>query len=97
MQETLPISPRDYIRKFHFDSVTFSADYLRYLIVAYGPDGMMAGTDGPTPIGQRGLAKFIGEACDGDTASAEKILWRNAARFFDLDDVMVAHAAAVAA
>ena len=47
-----------------------------------------------TLIGQRGLEKFIGEACEGDPVAVEKILWRNAARFFELDDVVAAHAAA---
>jgi aminocarboxymuconate-semialdehyde decarboxylase len=84
MQTAVKTSPKDYVRRFYFDTVTFSADYLSYLLKAFGADGMMAGTDGPTPIGQRGLEKFVMEACDGDVAVAEKILWRNAERFFDL-------------
>lgn len=94
MRTSVAISPRDYVRKFYFDSVTFSADYLRYLLRAFGVEGMMAGSDGPTPIGQRGLAAFVNEACDGDQDKAEKILWRNAVRFFGLDDIVSAYRAA---
>lgn len=97
MQETVAMSPRDYVKRFWFDTVTFSVDYLTYLIRAYGADTMMAGTDGPTPIGQRGLTRFVIDACDNDTDAAEKILWRNATRFFDLDAVMAVHARPVAA
>jgi len=96
MQEAVAISPRDYVRKFYFDSVTFSTDYLGYLLKAFGADGMMAGSDGPTPIGQRGLAAFVGEACNGDKKIAEKVLWRNATRFLDLESVMSAHGATAA-
>lgn len=88
MQQAVATAPSDYVRRFFFDSVTFGADYLRYLIGAYGSDGMMAGSDGPTPIGQRDLAGFIGRACDGDMRMMEKLSWRNAARFLNLDDMV---------
>jgi aminocarboxymuconate-semialdehyde decarboxylase len=97
LQKLVKIPPRDYIKKFHFDTVTFSADYLAFLVKVFGADVLMAGTDGPTLIGQRGLERFIGEACEGDPVASEKILWRNAARFFELDDVVAANAAAAAA
>jgi aminocarboxymuconate-semialdehyde decarboxylase len=79
-----PISPVDYVRRFFFDTVVFSQKYLTYLIAAYGPDGLVAGSDGPTAIGQTGLDAFVrGAAPDDETA--EKILWRNAVRFLKLD------------
>ena len=92
MQAACPVSPREYVRRFFFDSVTFGAEYLAYLLKAYGTDGMMAGSDGPTPIGQRGLQRFVLQACDGDAALAETILWRNAARFLDLPDALLPEA-----
>lgn len=84
LQKAVAISPRDYVRRFYFDTVTFSVPYLTYLIEAFGADALMAGTDGPTPIGQTGLEEFITRACRGDMIVAEKILWRNAARFLGL-------------
>ena len=87
LQKAVSISPRDYVRRFYFDTVTFSVPYLTYLIEAFGPDALMAGTDGPTAIGQTGLEGFVTKACGGDKAVAEKILWRNAARFLGLHQV----------
>lgn len=84
LQTTGGLSPADYVRRFYFDTVVFSRDYLTYLIKAYGPDGLVAGSDGPTAIGQTGLDAFIRSAAPDDE-TAEKILWRNAARFLKLD------------
>ncbi len=94
MQRAVATSPSDYVKRFYFDSVTFGADYLRYLIGAFGADGFMAGSDGPTPIGQRGLHDFVTSATGGDAAATEKILWRNAARFFDLEQQVASHGSA---
>jgi aminocarboxymuconate-semialdehyde decarboxylase len=79
-----PISPVDYVRRFFFDTVVFSQKYLTYLIAAYGPDGLVAGSDGPTAIGQTGLDAFV-RGASPDDETAEKILWRNAVRFLKLD------------
>lgn len=91
MRAAMAESPRDYVRRFHFDNVVFGADYLRFLLDAYGSEGMMTGSDGPTASGQCNLAAFIADACEGDEATAEKIAWRNAARFFDLDKQVAHH------
>jgi aminocarboxymuconate-semialdehyde decarboxylase len=76
-------SPREYVKRFYFDTITYSVPYLRFLIDAYGVDAMMCGTDGPGPS-HMPQAAFIGEACRGDTACTDKILSRNAARFLGL-------------
>ena len=85
MREILKTPPRDYVKKFVFDTVTFSDPYLRYLIEILGPASLMAGSDGPTPIGQRGLGNFVTIACRGDADAARQILAATAARFFGLD------------
>jgi hypothetical protein len=54
----------------------------------------MAGSDGPTPIGQRGLEKFVLQAARGDRAVAEQILARTAVRFFGLGEIAARHQAA---
>lgn len=89
------VSPVDYVRRFYFDTVVFSGKYLTYLIKAYGPDGLVAGSDGPTAIGQTGLDGFV-RAASPDDETAEKILWRNGARFLklDVDGAQAARAAA---
>jgi aminocarboxymuconate-semialdehyde decarboxylase len=84
MRTVLKIPPRDYVKKFYFDTVTFGADYLRYLMTAFGPETLMTGSDGPTPIGQRGLENFARQACEGDDATVERLTSRNAIRFLGL-------------
>lgn len=94
MRGVLRIAPRDYVKKFCFDTVTFAPEYLNYLIEMVGPGAVMAGSDGPTPIGQRGLEKFVLQAARGDRAVAEQILGRTALRFFGLGDIAARHQAA---
>jgi len=84
MHQANPTPPAEYVKKFFFDTVTFGTDYLSYLITAFGPQSLMAGTDGPTPIGQRGLASFVTTAAKGDQPTAAAILGGNATRFFGL-------------
>lgn len=82
------IAPRDYLRRFHYDTVVYGADYLRYLVALVGPDRIIAGTDGPPPIGQRELGDFVRSACGDDPEIADKLLWRNAARLFGLEPIV---------
>jgi aminocarboxymuconate-semialdehyde decarboxylase len=82
-REDAKVSPREYVRRFYFDTITYSVPYLRLLIDAFGVDAMMCGTDGPAPSHMRQDA-FIGEACGGGRAAAERILSRNAVRFLGL-------------
>jgi aminocarboxymuconate-semialdehyde decarboxylase len=84
LHETTNCSPRDYVRRFYFDNVTYSVPYLRYLADAFGIDTLMSGSDGPTRGSQQDLAGLALEVCRGDRGEAEKMLWRNAARFLDL-------------
>jgi len=84
LHETTNCSPRDYVRRFYFDNVTYSVPYLRYLADVFGIDTLMSGSDGPTRGSQQDLAGLALTVCRGDRGAAEKMLWRNAARFLDL-------------
>jgi aminocarboxymuconate-semialdehyde decarboxylase len=77
------ISPRNYVKRFYFDAITYSVPYLKYLRGAYGADTLMSGTDGPGSSKIR-MADFITDACRDDEAAAENMLSRNALRFFGL-------------
>jgi aminocarboxymuconate-semialdehyde decarboxylase len=94
MRGVLKTAPRDYVKKFFFDTVTFGPDYLSYLIEAFGPETLMAGSDGPTPIGQRGLEGFALQATKGDRSAAQMILSENAIRFFGLEKLAARRTAA---
>lgn len=84
VRQTSRLSPREYVRRFCFDTVTYSVPYLRYLMDAFGADTLVCGTDGPTTGTQYGCEAFAMEACAGDTALAAQLLSGNAARFFNL-------------
>ena len=74
---------RDYIRRFHYDSLAYYPETLRFLVDLVGSDRVVIGSDGYAPmdvaepnalVGQLGLA-----AQDRD-----RILWGNATRLFRL-------------
>lgn len=88
MQEKVAVAPRDYVRRFWYDTVTFSEEYLAYLIGAFGLETIMAGSDGPTPLGQLGMSDFVRGACHGDEDSAGQILGANAIALFGLDEML---------
>ncbi|RJG20976.1 amidohydrolase family protein [Massilia cavernae] len=79
MRESLQISPLAYARRFYYDTAVFGADYLAYLVTRLGADCLLAGTDGPTEIGQTDLAGFVAQAGIEGAARAG-ILGANAAR-----------------
>jgi aminocarboxymuconate-semialdehyde decarboxylase len=62
MQVNGEISPLEYARRFYYDTVTFGPEYLGYLVSRLGAERFVAGTDGPTEIGQTDLPGFLGKA-----------------------------------
>jgi aminocarboxymuconate-semialdehyde decarboxylase len=59
MQTSLTQPPTEYARRFWYDTVVFSAENVSYLARRFGADRIVAGTDGPTEIGQTDLPAFI--------------------------------------
>lgn len=84
MRKTSHLSPRETMRRFCFDTVTYSVPYLRYLIDAFGAETLLCGTDGPTPGTRYECEATVLEACAGDRRMAAQLLSGNAARFFGL-------------
>jgi aminocarboxymuconate-semialdehyde decarboxylase len=70
MRTTIKIPPLEYARRFWYDTVVFSPEYLGYLVGRLGADRIVAGTDGPTEIGQTNLGGFI--AATGINAADRK-------------------------
>ena len=77
------LSPAEYAKRFYYDTVTFSPDYLGYLVRRMGAERFVAGTDGPTEIGQKNLPGFLGQA--GLSASeTELVTYANSARLLSM-------------
>lgn len=83
MRKTIKIPPLEYARRFWVDSVVFGPIYLRYLTERLGAGRILAGTDGPTEIGQTNLPSFIAEACS-NAADRADIGGNNAAALLGL-------------
>ena len=76
--------PSDYLATFYVDTMGFWAPHVREAVEVFGVDRVMFGTDyGPVPIDPREHIDIVNGLA---IASVEKemILWRNAARFFNL-------------
>lgn len=77
--------PSEYLKHLHVDTMGFWAPHVREAIEVFGADRVMLGTDyGPVPIDPREHVEIVAGLAIS-VVDKEKILWRNAARFFDLD------------
>ena len=77
--------PSEYLQLLHVDTMGFFAPHVREAVEVFGPDRVMLGTDyGPVPIDPREHIEIV-QGLAIAAADKEKILWRNAARFFNLD------------
>jgi aminocarboxymuconate-semialdehyde decarboxylase len=76
--------PSDYLKLLSVDTMGFFAPHVREVVEVFGVDRVMLGTDyGPVPIDPKEHVDIV----DGlaiPTADKQKILWRNAAKFFNL-------------
>ena len=77
--------PSDYLQKLSVDTMGFWAPHVRQAVEVFGADRVMFGTDyGPVPIDPKEHVDIVNDLAIPQ-ADKEKILWRNAARFFNLD------------
>jgi aminocarboxymuconate-semialdehyde decarboxylase len=77
--------PSSYLSRFSVDTMGFWAPHVREAVEVFGADRVMFGTDyGPVPIDPREHIDIVNALAISD-ADKEKILWRNAAAFFNLD------------
>jgi aminocarboxymuconate-semialdehyde decarboxylase len=77
--------PSDYLSRLSVDTMGFWAPHVREAIEVFGAERVMFGTDyGPVPIDPKEHIDIV-NALPISAADKEKILWRNAARFYNLD------------
>ncbi|XP_076813752.1 2-amino-3-carboxymuconate-6-semialdehyde decarboxylase-like [Clavelina lepadiformis] len=80
------LSPKDQVGKFYTDSLVHDPAALRYLVDTLGEDKVILGSDYPFPLGESHPGKLI-ESTGGLSADIkEKLLFRNALRFMNLDE-----------
>ena len=78
------VAPRDYVKKFFFDCITYDENDFKHLIKSFGVETFFCGSDGPAIGAQGDLKEFVLSACENDVDEAEKILSKNALRFLNL-------------
>jgi predicted TIM-barrel fold metal-dependent hydrolase len=77
--------PSEDLKLLHVDTMGFWAPHVREAIEVLGADRVMFGTDyGPVPIDPKEHIDIV-NALPVSAADKENILWRNAAKFFDLE------------
>jgi predicted TIM-barrel fold metal-dependent hydrolase len=77
--------PSDYLAKLNVDMMGFWAPHVREVVEVFGAERVMFGTDyGPVPIDPKEHIDVV-QGLALSASDKEKILWRNAARFFNLD------------
>jgi aminocarboxymuconate-semialdehyde decarboxylase len=76
------MAPSEYLRRFHYDTLTHNPAAARWLIEQVGADRVMLGTDMPFDMGGGSLDEQL---ADVDLADAERaaIAYGNAERIFD--------------
>ena len=80
---TLPHPFADYVRRFHYDAITYSADALRFLIHAVGSDRVVIGTDNYAFMDIDEPTALV-ESLKLKAADRSRILTDNAVRLFRL-------------
>jgi predicted TIM-barrel fold metal-dependent hydrolase len=76
--------PSEYLARLHVDTMGFWAPHLRQAVEVFGAERVMFGTDyGPVPLDPREHVEIV-QSLALSVDDTENILWRNAARFFNL-------------
>ena len=79
-------APSEYLRRFHFDTLTHSADVTRWLVEQVGADRVLFGTDMPSDMGEAAVTVQV-PAGRYPAAEFADITHRNAETLFRLNGV----------
>ncbi|MFN3570995.1 MAG: amidohydrolase family protein, partial [Polaromonas sp.] len=83
LREQVESAPAEQARRLYFDTLVFDAPTLRHLVDLFGDTQLMLGTDYPFNFHERTPVARI-EAAGFDSASAERLVHRNAETFLGL-------------
>jgi len=77
--------PSNYLRSISVDTMGFSAPHVREAVEVFGAERVTFGTDyGPVPLDPKEHIDIVNGLATSE-ADKEKIFWRNAAEFFNLN------------
>jgi aminocarboxymuconate-semialdehyde decarboxylase len=82
------VNPRNYLGKFYLDSLVLDEMALKFLIDLIGEDNIVMGSDYPFPLGEHVPGKLIEGMAELNNSVKEKLLWKNAAEFLGLTDLV---------
>lgn len=77
-------APSSYLKKFHFDTITFDTDMLRHSIDKWGADHILLGTDYPYDMGDTDPVSHIERVPRLARADKDLIMGGNAARLLKI-------------
>ena len=81
-----PVSPRETLPRFWFDSLVHDADALRFLLGLVGARRIALGTDYPFPLGEREPGRLIESMSDLAAEDRARLLRGTALEFLGLPD-----------
>jgi aminocarboxymuconate-semialdehyde decarboxylase len=82
------INPRDHLGRFYLDSLVLDELALEFLVDLIGEDHVVLGSDYPFPLGEAVPGKLIESMAEFNNVVKEKLLWRNAAEFLGLKELI---------
>jgi aminocarboxymuconate-semialdehyde decarboxylase len=80
-----PVSPREYLSRFWYDSATHDPQLLRYIMEVVGEDRVCLGTDYPFPLGDLEIGAFI-EEMNLPQRDLENIFFRSALEWLNMKE-----------
>ncbi len=82
--KTIPRRPSEYLKRFTYDTISYSEDLIDELIKLVGIERIMMGSDYCFDIGYEEPVKFVTQMKSLNDKQREQILWSNAARLLGL-------------
>lgn len=82
------VNPRNYLGKFYLDSLVHDEMAMKFLIDLIGEDCIVMGSDYPFPLGEHVPGKLIESMAEFNNTVKEKLLWKNAAEFLGITELI---------
>ena len=82
--KTIARPPSEYLKRFTYDTISYSAPIMDYLVRLVGADGIMTGSDYCFDIAYNDPVKLVNEMKSVDDQQRRRILWSNPARLLKL-------------